>query len=243
MVSSHRLSSFVSSLYFRFISPFLHFVMADNSTADPQPQINVAQPQLSSEATEALVYHVVLFIIAFIGLFAVLRLPRVVARFWRAAEWTSGHILYRTSDYSPRPPPKRQVLTRNRSTNRTIVAEYPESTDGSHTLKGETSMDDDPKAYNLNYPPHIASLPRIFRRFLAPHRYRIAPNYSIGQGIIVIIWFSVMLYAGLYKSSPFTDPNRSGWVAVAQVPFVIALATKNNILGQILGFTYEKVCF
>jgi len=52
-----------------------------------------------------------------------------------------------------------------------------------------------------------------------------------------------MLYAGLYKSSPFSDPVRAGWVSVAQIPFVIALATKNNILGYLLGFTYEKLNF
>ncbi|KAG0693019.1 hypothetical protein DFH29DRAFT_1007765 [Suillus ampliporus] len=44
-----------------------------------------------------------------------------------------------------------------------------------------------------------------------------------------------------YSSNPFTDPERAGWVIASQIPFVYALATKNNIIGMMVGVGYEKL--
>lgn len=193
---------------------------------------------------ESLVYHVILFILAFIGLFALLRLPRALARFSKSSEWSTGHFLWHTSYRRSRPPP-----------NRSCTVEYPfgassskdtkeTSTDGSHTLYSYATRAGGRRGDNgagASYPPHIATCPRFLRPLLALHRFRIDTGFSISQVLIMTFYFSVMVYAGFYKSSPFSDPLRTGWVAAAQLPFVFALATKNNILGMLLGFTYEKV--
>lgn len=50
-----------------------------------------------------------------------------------------------------------------------------------------------------------------------------------------------MLYAGIYKSNPFTNPTRAGLVATSQVPLVFVVATKNNIVSALTGYGYEKV--
>ena len=122
------------------------------------------------------------------------------------------------------------------------------ATDDSHTLysshqanlKLNSSYRQSSEA-GVTYPPHLPAIPRFLLPVAALFRKRVAPGRSMAQVSVLIIYFSVLLYGGVYKSSPFTDPVRTGWVAVSQVPFVIAFASKNNVLGMLLGFTYEKV--
>ena len=37
--------------------------------------------------------------------------------------------------------------------------------------------------------------------------------------------------------------DQAGWVAVAQVPLIIALAGKNNLISVLTGISYEKLNF
>jgi len=68
-------------------------------------------------------------------------------------------------------------------------------------------------------------------------------DYSLGQLIVLAIYLGVMLYAALYKSNPLADPIRTGFVAMAQVPIVFALAAKNGVLGWLTGIGYERLNF
>jgi hypothetical protein len=54
-------------------------------------------------------------------------------------------------------------------------------------------------------------------------------------------YFSIVLFASLYQSNPFKDYLRTGFVSTAQIPIVVALGTKNNIIGKFLSMGYEKV--
>ena len=51
----------------------------------------------------------------------------------------------------------------------------------------------------------------------------------------------LVLFATFDESDIFSDPKRSGYVAMAQIPIVVALATKNNVLSWLSGEGYEKV--
>ena len=51
----------------------------------------------------------------------------------------------------------------------------------------------------------------------------------------------LVLFATFDGSDIFTDPKRTGYVAMAQIPIVVALATKNNVLSWLSGEGYEKV--
>ena len=53
----------------------------------------------------------------------------------------------------------------------------------------------------------------------------------------------LVLFATFDESDIFSDPKRSGYVAMAQIPIVVALATKNNVLSWLSGEGYEKVLF
>jgi len=63
------------------------------------------------------------------------------------------------------------------------------------------------------------------------------------QVVVVVIYLATLLYPALFQTNPFTDPVRYGWIGVSQLPFVFALASKNNVLGLLLGVGYEKLQF
>ncbi|KAG6888257.1 hypothetical protein C0992_009146, partial [Termitomyces sp. T32_za158] len=208
--------------------------------------ITPVTPSLSSTQAEKFVFHVTLFILSAAGLFVLLRLPRAFARFWRFSEWIKGHMFWHIPYRHSRA--QRRVYANNSingsssetcSTSETKDA----ASDDSHTLyvhnNNNTSQHQVQTTFDL--PPHIATCPAFLQRLVLLHRVRLSPGFSVSQAAIMICYFLTLLYAGLYKSSPFSDPVRAGWVAVSQLPIVIALATKNNILGSLMGFTYEKL--
>ncbi|KAG5734705.1 Ferric reductase transmembrane component 5 [Termitomyces sp. T112] len=207
--------------------------------------ITPVTPSLSSPRAENLVFHVTLFLLSVIGFFVLLRLPRAFARFWRPSEWLTGHIFWHTSF---RPQRARGVYAKNLAGNYSSETGSTSETkqaasDDSHTLyvhdknnKGQQQVQTE-----FNLPPHIATCPAFLQRLVMLHRVRISPGFSVSQAVIMICYFATLIYAGCYKSSPFSDPVRAGWVAVSQLPIVIALATKNNIIGTLMGFTYEKL--
>lgn len=63
----------------------------------------------------------------------------------------------------------------------------------------------------------------------------------MGTALLRALWAATLLYALLYRSDPFTDPVRAGYVALAQLPLVVTLAAKNNVPAWLLGTSYEKL--
>jgi hypothetical protein len=78
---------------------------------------------------------------------------------------------------------------------------------------------------------------------LTPLRARILPGFSLAQILVLATYFYSLIYATFYRSNVFLDPARTGWIAVSQLPFVFALAQKNNVLGSIVGHGYERLNF
>lgn len=69
------------------------------------------------------------------------------------------------------------------------------------------------------------------------------PGFSVAQAFVVVMYFYAMVYAVFFQSNIITDSNRTGWIAVSQLPLVFAFAQKNNVVGGLLGYGYEKVLF
>lgn len=69
----------------------------------------------------------------------------------------------------------------------------------------------------------------------------IRPGYTVGKLILQLTYFFILLYATLYKSNVFTTPIRAGFVAASQIPVVVTLGTKNNLLGMMVGMGYEQL--
>ncbi|KAJ7153949.1 ferric reductase like transmembrane component-domain-containing protein [Mycena crocata] len=93
-------------------------------------------------------------------------------------------------------------------------------------------------------PPPLKPAPSFLRPVVSVLRSRVVSGLSVTQMIVCVAYLNVLLYPSLYMSTgPFVDYNRFGYISVSQVPFVVALATKNNILGMLLGKGYEKLNF
>ncbi|KAF9450866.1 hypothetical protein P691DRAFT_429417 [Macrolepiota fuliginosa MF-IS2] len=226
--------------------------MASQVVSFPASAASAAsEPQVSSEK---FLFHISLFIIAIIGVVFFYRLPRAIALFG-SPEWLSGHILR----YIPFGP------TRPVSQARRIVQAYyrtypPPNQPPSPTLQGHDMLSDESHTManhqqnfkrvdalghevEMQYPTHIASCPSFMRWTLNTLRHRTTPNYSVGQVIILTGYFWILIYATFFNSNFFVDYNRVGWISVAQLPFVMAYATKNNVLGTLLGMGYERLNF
>jgi ferric-chelate reductase len=71
--------------------------------------------------------------------------------------------------------------------------------------------------------------------------FRIAPGFSFGKLLVLLAYAIVMGYATLLHSDPFTDPVRTGYIAMSQIPIAVALAGKTNCLSWASGVCYQKV--
>ncbi|KAG6911018.1 hypothetical protein DXG01_005433 [Tephrocybe rancida] len=210
--------------------------------------ITPVTPPLSSTQAQDFVFHVTLFLITAIGLCVILRLPRAFARFWRPSDWLTGHVFWHTSYRHSRARTLR-MRTKNLPDDYPPEASSPRetkenATDDSHTLYSHAKKNENEghqAQTEFKFPPHIATCPAFLRKLVILHRIRLSPGFSVSQAAVMTFYFAVLSYAGFYKSSPFSDPVRTGWLAATQLPLVVALATKNNILGSLIGFTYEKL--
>jgi hypothetical protein len=93
------------------------------------------------------------------------------------------------------------------------------------------------------YPPHVPSCPKHLRPLLVLLRRRVTPGFSWAKLLILTGWFFLLFYAGFFKAPdmPFLDPIRMGWLAVGTLPWAYGFASKNNIIGWVVGKSYEKV--
>ncbi|KDR70244.1 hypothetical protein GALMADRAFT_214680 [Galerina marginata CBS 339.88] len=207
---------------------------ASNSTVSALQMVNDA----------ALVYHIDLLLVAFMAVFVLVRLPRAFALLGSSSDWLNGHFLR----HAPYRPSRRLVqAVQNAYPPPLSKEDSSQGTDDTHILyphnrqiqrlteKGAPAV--------MNFPPHITSCVKPLRPLLKPLRARISPGFSVAQGFVLGIYFYTLFYAGLYRSNLFTDLTRTGWIALAQLPFAFAFAQKNNVLGSFLGYGYEKLNF
>ena len=92
-----------------------------------------------------------------------------------------------------------------------------------------------------NVPTHMSGWSTMLPTLAAYLRINIRPNLTIGKFFVLMGYFGVMLYAGLFMSNPLSDPIRAGFLAVSQIPAIVLLGTKNNLVGLLIGFGYERV--
>ncbi len=69
----------------------------------------------------------------------------------------------------------------------------------------------------------------------------LVPVVSFGHVLVLVVYLVGVLIAGFYFSNLDTDPNRWCFIAASHVPWVNLLATKNNLVGLLLGMSYETV--
>ncbi|KAJ7088592.1 hypothetical protein C8R44DRAFT_819088 [Mycena epipterygia] len=222
------------------------------ATTCPYPSmstpINSAVPAPSSTAVattftdaSAFVYHINIFILALAATVWIWRLPRALARLWRSSEWTTGHLLRHIA----RPPPAPTVVMSSRGaylTTKELDSELSHTT-FSH-VKHARRVNSKGAPIRVSYPPHVATSMPLLRPLAAPLSTRISPGFTFAQLIVLLVYTSCLIYPTCVATAgPFVDLDRAGWIAISQLPLVILLASKNNVLGMLLGAGYESLNF
>ena len=93
----------------------------------------------------------------------------------------------------------------------------------------------------LDLPVHMPSWTTMLPSLSWITRLPLRPGLTVGGASIMVAYFITMCYAGFFESNVFSDPVRMGWVAISQLPVVIVLATKNNMVGILVGACYTRV--
>ena len=205
----------------------------------------------------SLVYRIDIFLLIVILVFATFNAPRAIARFTRRSEWFQGYLLHSaTLTCKPRIDLNTNSIYLNSDPQKTVLDLDGGSTEAMHlqtipyfpsqTTHHEKALP--PRPFSVVQPAsmqqtwHMPMLSSLTHPVASLLHIRVLENYSLGQVLLMAGYTVVILYTGLYKSSPFVDPNRSGWVSVSQLPFIYILATKNNVIGMLVSVGYEKVC-
>ncbi|KAI0328757.1 iron reductase [Cubamyces sp. BRFM 1775] len=236
---------------------------ATNATASAPAQVHAAS---SSVDDAELVLNVDIFLLCALAIFVLLLLPRAAIRFTHKREWVDGHFLRSTVIQTPvsvvRKPSKRDAVIAPVDPAHIPVPKqaptyaayefddtekWANTTDASHTFashadlirKASTASGRERRRQNV--PTHMPGWSTMLPTIAAFLRTTIRPGLTIGKLFVELTYFAVLLYAGLYKSNPLTQPVRTGFVAVSQIPIVVALGTKHNVVGMMIGFGYERL--
>ena len=204
----------------------------------------VELPAPNNLPDSSLVFGVCLFLMAIIVIFIMIRIPRLLALIGISLEWIDGVVLH----YVPACLPHHTRHSKGHAysplrENRFSAASLDDIIFQRSSYLSESSLlfGEQVRATRKRFPPHISSLPKALRPLLKPFRMRISPGFSFGQLLVLAAYFVILLYATIYNSNIFLDQSRTGWIAISQYPFVYAFAQKNNFIGTLLGFGYEKV--
>ncbi|KAI9571020.1 ferric reductase like transmembrane component-domain-containing protein [Boletus coccyginus] len=208
--------------------------------------------------SSSFVYHIDIFLLVVILVFAAFNAPRAIARFAHRSEWLQGHHL-RSAVLTRKPrinlnthsiylhsDPQKAVLDLDGGSTEAF---HSQSTPYPHFPSQSTHEEKalPPRPLTVVAPAstqqtwHMPMLSSLIHPVASLLHSRVHENYSLGQVLLMAGYGAVILYAGLYKSSPFVDFDRSGWVSISQFPFIYALATKNNLIGILVGVGYEKL--
>jgi ferric-chelate reductase len=200
------------------------------------------------QLSAVLSYHADLLLCAALLFVFMFNVPRMIARFARLSDWAKGHTLYYSSSPGPKPSIRPHRSASHSRRGRTLASAQDFETAPSNASAYSYSQSilayahkQRPEAVYPSFPPHVRSWASLLPRLTPMARFRLNSGFSIGQSAILLLYTGVMIYCSLYKSNPFTDPLRTGFVAMSQIPFVYAFAGKNNIIGLLIGYGHEKV--
>ncbi|KAI6169660.1 hypothetical protein EDD17DRAFT_23150 [Pisolithus thermaeus] len=215
----------------------------------PTQQTTSALTSNSSDLDITLAYHLDIVIAIVILLFALFNVPRAVARFANPSERFRGHLL--------RYVPLRRKPRINLNTQSIYLYSDPEksaidlndSSEGCSTtfkalpalptqsLRNATGS----SPFGGQKPVHMPMLSSLVHPVTSILGYSVHEGYTVGQVLLMAGYAAMIFYCGFYKSNPFSDPLRAGWVAISQIPFAYIFASKNNVVGALVGVGYEKL--
>lgn len=132
-------------------------------------------------------------------------------------------------------------LSRNASTSSRAHLIRNNTTSTAHTARAQLIRANSRRNRKLDLPVHMPSWTTMLPSLSWITRISLRPGLTVGGASIMVAYFITMCYAGFFESNLFSDPVRMGWVAVSQLPVVLVLATKNNVVGILIGACYTRV--
>ncbi|KAI6157255.1 hypothetical protein BKA82DRAFT_20237 [Pisolithus tinctorius] len=184
-----------------------------------------------------LAYHLDIAISIVIIIFALLNAPRALARFANHSERFCGHILrYVSLHDDPRIDP-------DANSKKCAVDIHTSSAGDDLTFNALPALpmqilQDTSGQEKLMHMRMLSSLvPPVAGILSCP----VHEEYTIRHVLLMAGYTAMVFYCGFYKSNPFSHPSQAGWVITSQVPFVYMFATKNNIVGALVGAGYERL--
>jgi ferric-chelate reductase len=198
------------------------------------------------------------------------RVLQVVHRFQRSGEILNGFFLRSGSGAAQRTTSQHRSDTHGSSsaTNTLTSTNVPALVDDSeNAVEGEMSKSGEAQRPALIIPQRAAAAPDVggypsrrsapspprvptrvprWMRILRPTlayalNFRVAPGFSFGNLLVLLVYTALMLYASFRGPNSLVHPHRLGYLAISQVPIVVALAGKTNWLSLACGVGYEKV--
>ncbi|RDX49455.1 iron reductase [Lentinus brumalis] len=177
----------------------------------------------------AVVFWVDILLLCVVGLLFVLTLPRMLAHFSRGGGWRLGLLLRHTTATSH--SDEQSVSSRRTLDRRSIIT---------RTACSSSSENEKPAPTRVQA-THVRSWQMLFPHMTHVLRLPVLGRIHLGGAVICVLYFSLLLFAALYRTSIWTNPVRAAYVAISQIPVVYLLATKNNVLGVLLGTAYDKL--
>ncbi|KAH9166989.1 hypothetical protein EDB89DRAFT_1856948 [Lactarius sanguifluus] len=223
-----------------------------------------ASPPTHEVDVPSFALHIDVLLLSLFALYVVFTLPRALVRLFQPSEVFNGFFLH---SGVRRTPPGRsdstRILLRADTLGPSGTASEPKGnanappvhrSTGAHAALGEDSEIED--AFPALVTP-VANSTHRARQSFVPTRmprwttvvhpslahvlnFRVSPGFSLGNLLVLMAYGFIMLYACFFLSNPFKDPNRAAYIAVSQIPIVVALANKSNWLSWLSGVGYEK---
>ena len=201
-------------------------------------------------------FHIDALLLSLFALYVGLTLPRALVRLFQPSEIFNGFFL---RSGARRAPPERNNSSRS---NRTLLRADTLGRSGTMKSRGNASAGHSAGAHKSTdaFPAIVTPVARrprnaqhsgptrvprwttiVHPSFAYALNFRVSPGFSLGKLLVLVTYAAIVFYACVYRSNPFIDYDRAGYIAVSQVPIVVALAGKSNWLSWLSGVGYEKV--
>ncbi|KZT71155.1 hypothetical protein DAEQUDRAFT_810137 [Daedalea quercina L-15889] len=232
-----------------------HSVIASAPSSPPPSKpaspsaVSTLQPLRGGNSYDIVVVYVDIVLLGVLGLFVLFALPRTISRLSRASEWKQGLFFYRRNALSPKSQDAFSMDGAGELKYGNVAANI--QTVGSHGISdsyrgrssGPTPRLVAPGDQELHAPKHTPAWSTRFPGISWVLSMQVLPGYSVGKVFLLLSWFGIMLFAGLFNINPFLYPGRAGIIVYSQLPLVFALGTKNNVIGMLIGQGYERLIY
>lgn len=187
---------------------------------------------------EVIVYWLDIALFGVLAVFVLAAIPRLVGRFSVYPELKRGLILRTGSSDDASARRRTGIAPMHHSSSSGTVESDQSRTLADHIQRLSSKEYEDS---SVSPPLHVPSLSTLLYPISTFFVYSITPGKTLGKVALSLIYITGILFVVFFSSDPLADPARLGDIAVSQIPFVVALGTKNNIIGILLSKGYERV--